>query len=152
LSRLENYWFSLVIGCSGHSSFSPQDAHVLANEVTLVSASSGDEELSRKSFLAEAETIRVIRFFPLKDEDSPHDDIVLSLNGKILTFLNSGFPINFDGRVNSVPPKYMQATRICMVAGAVQAATAKEAGLRSLNQRYSEWVLEHCPSSRHFVE
>lgn len=150
--RFKDDGFDLVIGCSGHSSFSPQDAHVLAKEATLVSASSGDEELSRNSFLAEAETIRVMRFLPLTGEESPHDDIVLSLNGKILTFLNSGFPINFDGRVNSVPPKYMQATRICMVAGAIQAATAKQAGLQSLSQRYSEWVLEHCPSSRHFVE
>jgi hypothetical protein len=124
----------------------------LAKEAKLVSASSGDEELSRKSFLAEAETIRVIRFLPFTNEDSPHDDVVLSLNGKTLTFLNSGFPINFDGRVNSVPPKYMQATRICMVAGAVQAAAmTKEVGLQSLSQRYSEWVLEHCPSSDHFL-
>jgi hypothetical protein len=117
----------------------------------LVSASSGNEELSLDSFLAKTDTIEVIPQLPFKTSGSPHDDIVLKLERKTLRFLNSGFPINFDGRVNSVPPKYMQATRICMVAGAVQAATAEEAGLQPLSQLYSEWVLEHCPSSQHFL-
>jgi hypothetical protein len=150
--QLEGNRFDMVIGCSGHSSFTPQDAHVLANNAMLVSASSGNEELSLDSFLTKADTIDVIPQLPFKTPGSPHDDVVLKLEKKTLKFFNSGFPINFDGRVNSVPTKYMQATRICMVAGAVQAATAEEAGLQPLSQLYSEWVLKHCPSSHHFLE
>ena len=151
LRHLANRRFNLVIGCSGHSSFKPQDTHVLTREATLVSASSGDEELSLNSFLARADAIKVIRQHASSSASSSHNGIVVNLQERTLTFLNSGFPINFDGRVNSVPPKYMQATRICMVAGAVQAAMAEEVGLQSLSQLYSEWVLQNCPSSQHFI-
>jgi hypothetical protein len=151
-SRLKNDRFDLVVGCSGHNSFTPQDLHVLADQAILVSASSGDDELSLNSFLAKADMIKVIRQPTSSTASGPHHDIVLSLNEKTLTFLNSGFPVNFDGRVNSIPPRYMQATRICMVAGAVQAATTKEVGLQSLSQSFSKWVLQYCPSSRHFIE
>ena len=149
--RLESNQFDIVIGCTGRSSFTPRDLHILANRATLVSTSSGDEELCRESFLAKADAIEIIPQFPFNTPGSPHDDIVLTLKEKTLKFLNSGFPVNFDGHVNSVPPKYMQATRISMVAGAVQAAAAEETGLQPLRRFYNEWVLEHCPSSQHLI-
>lgn len=55
-------------------------------------------------------------------------------------FLNGGFPINFDGRVNCIPPHYIQPTPTMMCAAAVQAASSSAPGLIDLDPDFSAWL------------
>lgn len=58
------------------------------------------------------------------DESNVHSDINIKLVDRTITFLNGGFPINFDGRVNCIPAHYIQPTPTMMVAATMQAVKA----------------------------
>ena len=135
--------FKIVIGCSGRSSFTVGDWVFLADGAFLASASSGTVELSREHFIELADT-------------NPHDDVWIDRNGldesrvhsdlhfhfvdRGATFVNGGFPVNFDGRVNSIPAHYIQPTPTMMCAAAVQAAQTTRKGLLALDPGFSRWL------------
>jgi len=56
------------------------------------------------------------------------------------TFLNGGFPVNFDGSVNCVPAHYIQPTPTMMCAAAVQAVRATNRGLLALDPDFCRWL------------
>ena len=135
--------FLLVVGCSGRSSFGLGDYVYLENSAILASASSGTVELSRQDFIEFADSsslddIEIIR--DKIDELDVHSDLRFRLIDREATFLNGGFPINFDGRVNCVPSRYMQPTMLIMVAGAIQALGTSETGIIPLDPEVCDWV------------
>lgn len=135
--------FELVIGCSGRASFIVGDHVFLEDGAFLASASSGTVELSREDFIELADS-------------NPHDDIWIDQDGldesrvhsdlrvhfvdREATFVNGGFPVNFDGRVNCVPAHYIQPTPTMMCAAAVQAVRSTEQGLIPLDPKFSRWL------------
>jgi hypothetical protein len=136
--------FSLVVGCSGTSSFGVGDWVHLEDGAVLASASSGSAELSRELFIEMAD---------LHDEDDVsivhretlatrpiHSEIAIKLVDRRVRFRNGGFPINFDGGVNCVPPEQIQLTRALMVEAAIQAQETKETGLLQLRAESCRWV------------
>ena len=134
--------FKLVVGCTGRASFSVGDHVFLDRHAVLASASSGSVELSRGDFidLAAASEIDDIHI----DQDGLadgglHHDLRMQLVDRDVVFLNAGFPINFDGRVNCVPSRYMQATATLMVHGAVQALGAQP-GIQDVDHGFSQWL------------
>ncbi|MGY1695404.1 hypothetical protein ACI780_10865 [Geodermatophilus sp. SYSU D00814] len=139
----------VVVGCSGHPSFGPADVDEVEDGAVLASASSGDEEFSRQELLAAADSVTTRGSEP--DAASVHDDLVLTFADRTVTLLNSGFPVNFDGRVNTVPPRYMQATRIAMIGAAVQAVSSGEPGLQPLDEAVVRWLMAHCPPTSHLL-
>jgi S-adenosylhomocysteine hydrolase len=149
--RSEMSGYNLVVGCSGHPSFGPADAHVLAEDGVLASASSGDEEFAKQAFLNQAESVKRERARNGTARPSVHDDLKLVLNARPVVMMNSGFPVNFDGCINSVPPEYMQATRIAMIAAATQAVGAERAGVQPLSESFVEWIMTNCPSTSHVL-
>jgi hypothetical protein len=72
---------------------------------------------------------------------SAHSPIRLRVVDRDVTFLNGGFPINFDGAVNCVPAQQIQLTRALMLAGAVQALEAEEVGVAPLDVETCEWLV-----------
>ncbi len=138
--------FHLVIGCSGRQSFTLGDRAYLEDGAVLASASSGTVELSRQDFIELAEVshfddIRISR--EGLDEFNVHSPLVIRLVDRTITFVNGGFPVNFDGRVNCIPGRYIQPTPTMMIAAAVQAAEAlksKKAGLVDLDPGFCAWV------------
>jgi hypothetical protein len=138
--------FRLVIGCSGSASFAVSDSVFLEDGALLVSASSGAVELSRQEFIELADAsasddIAIDRHaFDLSDV---HAAIPIRLVDRTATFINAGFPVNFDGRQTVCPTRYIQPTPTMMVAAAVQAAEALrrgERGVLELDRRFCEWV------------
>lgn len=127
--------FRLVVGCSGRSSFTVGDHVYLDRDAVLASASSGSVELSRQDFIELADCSDLDDLSLEREglnEANVHSDLRFRLVEKRATFLNGGFPVNFVGRVNIVPARFMQATATLMAAGAVQAANESRKGLIDL--------------------
>lgn len=132
--------FKLVVGCSGRASFGVGDYVYLERQAVLVSASSGSVELSRSEFidLAAASHIDDIKVnAQWLHEDQIHQSLPIDVADHQVVFLNAGFPINFDGRVNCVPVEYMQPTAVLMVQGAIQAVRASQGRLIPINKKFS---------------
>jgi hypothetical protein len=135
--------FRLVIGCSGRASFAVGDHALLEDGAFLASATSGTVELSREEFIELAEA-------------SPHDDIEIDRRGldefavhsdlkfrfvdREAVFVNGGFPVNFDGRVNCVPGHYIQPTPTMMCHAALQAVASSGKYLIDLDRDFSRWL------------
>jgi len=135
--------FRLVLGCSGRASFTIGDHVLLENGAFLASASSGTVELSREEFIELADAspyddIEILR--QGLDEFAVHSDLRVRFIDREATFVNGGFPVNFDGRVNCVPAHYIQPTPTMMCAAAVQAAHTAERGIIELDPEFSRWL------------
>lgn len=133
--------FKLVIGCSGTTSFGIGDRVFLEDGAYLVSASSGAAELSREEFIDLADShpsddIHIVE----KPDSSIHADIEMKLIDRTAVFANGGFPINFNGRVNCVHPRYIQATHTLQVAAACQAVGRCSNGIIDLDKDVCNWV------------
>jgi S-adenosylhomocysteine hydrolase len=142
-TKTENVRFDTVIGCSGRASFHAGDYVYLDDGAVLASASSGTVELSREDFIELADAVPDDDISIERDgldETSMHSDLVFHFVDRDATFLNGGFPINFDGRVNCIPPHYIQPTPTMMCAAAVQAASSTETGLVELDPGFSRWL------------
>ncbi|MDY7100975.1 MAG: hypothetical protein S0880_07285 [Actinomycetota bacterium] len=118
----------LVVGCSGQASFRTSDWPLIApgGTAALVSGSSGTVELSRRDFieLAESEPDDSIALSTdALDERDVHADLHFDLpQDRRATFVNAGFPLNFDGRARCIPIRLIEPTMAMMVQGALQAA------------------------------
>jgi len=137
------YRFRLVLGCSGRASFRVGDHVLLEDGAYLASATSGTVELSREQFveLADAndeDDIWIVR--EGLDERQLHSDLKFHFIGQEATFVNGGFPVNFDGRINCVPMHYIQPTPTMMCAAAVQAVKSDKRGLEDMDPAFCEWL------------
>jgi S-adenosylhomocysteine hydrolase len=96
----------LVIGCTGETSVSKEHHKFLKDYCVLFSASSSDREFDAVYLRKNVSHIV-----------DCHQDV--RIDGRIL--LNCGFPINFDGKRNSVPPSKIQLTRALLMTAIIQA-------------------------------
>lgn len=135
--------FKLVVGCSGQTSFGIGDRVFLEDGAVLASASSGSAECSREQFVELANTHPSddieVKGKPLATRPI-HGSIYIQLVDRTVRFLNGGFPVNFDGRVNHVPPDRIQVTRALMVGAALQAVETDESGIIPLSREVCTWV------------
>ena len=138
--------FHVVIGCSGRKSFTLGDRVYLEDGAVLASASSGTVELSRQEFIELANVSEIDDICVLRedlDELNVHSDLHIKLVDRSVTFVNGGFPVNFDGRVNCIPGHYIQPTPTMMVAAAMQAVKAldnRQRGIVELDSAFCAWV------------
>jgi len=135
--------FGLVVGCSGRRSLGVGDYVYLEDRAILASASSGSVELSRGAFIDLAATSGADDIWIDTQglhEDQIHRPLFINLVDREVAFLNSGFPVNFDGRVNCIPARYIQPTSVAMVQGAVQAAAATQPGCVQLDREFCHWL------------
>jgi S-adenosylhomocysteine hydrolase len=144
--------FNLVVGCSGSISFTIGDHIFLEDGAFLTSASSGSSELSREQFIELADTviyddIYVVDRDELEDK-SIHTEIEVQFPHTRATFINGGFPVNFDGvNIEGVPAEDIQITIAMMVMGAVQAVTTEEKGLIPLDETFCDWLIDEYTKS-----
>ena len=136
--------FGLVVGCSGTTSFDIGDRAFLEDGSILASASSGSAELSREAFIELADKHPSDDIYVLERDTlhsrSIHSDITLHLVDREVRFLNGGFPVNFDGQVNCVPPRFIQATHTLQIGAAVEAMGGDTRGLIDLSEDLCQWV------------
>lgn len=77
------------------------------------------------------------------DPSNVHSHLQIKIVDRTVTFVNGGFPVNFDGRVNCIPGRYIQPTPTMMVAAAIQAVEAMDDGQRGLIELdpvFCDWV------------
>lgn len=108
--------YDLIFGCSGKLSVPEALQARIREHAVLVCAS-----------LREFEPHRLRRRAPRSRD--PHEHMYV--DGKWL--VNSGFPVNFDGRINDVIPEKIQLTHALMLSGAYQALDHEERGLVDLD-------------------
>jgi len=135
--------FRLVIGCSGRASFLVGDHALLEDGAFLASATSGTVELSREDFieLAEASPYDDIEIEKRGlDEFAVHSDLRFRFIDREAVFLNGGFPVNFEGRVNCVPGHYIQPTPTMMCHAALQAVKCTGKYLIELDRDFGDWL------------
>jgi hypothetical protein len=70
------------------------------------------------------------------------DDQEFIVAGKSVVLIAGGRPVNFDRRIENVPPPFIQPTRAGMLLGALQAVATSEAGLQPLAQEPQRPLLE----------
>ncbi len=139
------YLFKLVIGCSGRASFRLGDSILLEDGAYLASATSGSVELSRQDFIEQADSSPVDDIWINRSEmdlANVHSDIHFHFIDREATFVNGGFPVNFDGRINNIPLHYIQPTAVMMCAAAVQAARSNRPGLQDLDPGFCNWIVK----------
>ncbi len=140
--------YELVIGCTGYNSFRIDQRDMLADKAILVSGSSAAVEFNRAGFVELADRYPDDALMILDKEKTRkrgiHATIKLSLEGgRTAFFLNAGFPANFDGKMECLPLRVIQATHTLLYAAAVQALRQKKAGLNTINQKDDEWIFEN---------
>lgn len=101
----------LIFGCTGVISIPQTKHHLIKKGCTLVSVSSSDREF---------DSVHLRKSLP--SYNNCHHDIH---NGHLF-LLNSGFPINFDGKKNCVAPNKIQLVRSLLVLAILQAMEIKE--------------------------
>ncbi|HEU0300705.1 MAG TPA: hypothetical protein VFR37_14645 [Longimicrobium sp.] len=114
----------VVIGCVGKSWPSEQLVDRLPNDALLACASSANVEFLGFLHTALKQNNGMFPEVEAGRSGLPwgHGDYVVEhARGKRSWLLNAGFPVNFDGSIDVIPPRLMQITRALMVAGAIQA-------------------------------
>lgn len=109
----------LVVGATGRRTISLDDMKLLKDGAAIASASSKRGELDMDG-LERAASAR---------EDVPSGEPLVTLptakyrlKGRTLYVIGDGYPVNFDGGVQSVPPEKIQLTDAAMLAALLQAS------------------------------
>ena len=140
--------YDTVFGCTGYASFPLSKVDILSKEALLVSGSSAAIEFNRERFIDLAYRSDKDDFFILEPEKSRHLGIHAPLRlqkGDIrFSFLNAGFPVNFDGRLECLPYLVIQITHGLLLAAAQESlGSAHRPGFRNLNRQDDRWFQEN---------
>jgi S-adenosylhomocysteine hydrolase len=121
----------LVVGCTGQRIIGRDDLPRLSHETVLASASSRNVEIDMRLGTEPGVSQQVIA------TAGPGDDRYWTwlwrTRDRDLVVLHNGFPLNFDGAVETGTPESIQQTRAIMLLGAAQAAQSHEPGLLPLD-------------------
>ena len=108
----------MVIGATGVQSLSLAELGLLKDGAIVASASSKQVELDMRGLQKLAKRREDIT--PTSTR-AKLPTVRYTLGARRITVLGDGWPINFDGDVDSAPPEEIQITRAAMFAGALQA-------------------------------
>jgi S-adenosylhomocysteine hydrolase len=137
--------YDIILGCTGYNSFHLGQRYLLSNGAILASGSSAAIEFNRTKFIeladqSEDDDIEVVNR-EKTIEAGIHSPITLRHDGgKTFTFLNAGFPINFDGRLECLPAQIIQATHALMYQASVQTLSQPNGGVNAIDPRDDDWT------------
>ena len=136
----------LVLGCTGVTAFTLADRVRLASRAVLASGSSAAVEFDRFAFVELADALPDDQIEVLDrrttQEVGIHADIQIQHETGVAIFLNAGFPINFDGRRESLPLHMIQPTRCLMHAAAVEALQCNGPVFKELHSDTDHWLYQ----------
>lgn len=139
--------YDLVLGCTGYASFPLEKRSLLADDALLVSGSSAAVELNREKFVELADKLPDDEIEILDKEatrrEGIHASIKLQDAKRSFSFLNAGFPVNFDGTVECLPVRFIQPTHGLLFAASRQALRTEGPGFSFLNYADDFWIYEH---------
>lgn len=145
---LDSKQYSLVAGCTGYNSFKLHQRALLADGALLASGSSAAVEFNRAGFIELADAspddeIEVLNRAETK-ASGIHATIAFQHEGKKrFFFLNSGFPVNFDGRMECLPTRAIQATHCLLFAASRQVMGAKSPSFERIDPSADNWIHSH---------
>ena len=138
--------YELIVGCTGDTSFELSDRKLLVNGAYLASGSSAAVEFNRQGFVELADKYPDDEIEILDKEETIKKGIHANIRfsqerGRIFTFLNSGFPVNFDGKMECLPPRVIQSTHTLLYAAAIQAVENSVPGtLQKIDGDVDHWI------------
>jgi hypothetical protein len=140
--------YNTIFGCTGYASFPLNKVGILSHDALLVSGSSAAVEFNREKFIDLAYRNDKDDFFIIEPEKSRRLGIHASLEmqkGDIrFSFLNAGFPVNFDGRMECLPYLIIQITHGLLLAAAKESLNSgNRPGFHNLNRQDDQWFKEH---------
>jgi len=136
--------YDLVMGCTGYASFPLEKRSLLANGALLGSGSSAAIELNRERFVELADKlpddeIRIMNRNATK-KAGIHATIRLEDQDRSFSFLNAGFPVNFDGALECIPARFIQPTHGLLFAACQQTLRSQMPGLSFLSFSDDFWI------------
>ena len=136
--------YDLVVGCTGYGSFPLEKRSIVADEAVLASGSSAAVELNRERFVELADRLPEDEI-EILDRDRTlaggiHAAIRFRDHGRRFSFLNAGFPVNFDGEPECLPPLLIQPTHCLLFAASRQSLLSEGASLSFLNFIDDFWI------------
>jgi len=142
ISELCNGGYDMLFGCTGTASFSWNDRNKVNQNGLLISVSSASIEFSRANYIEFADlypddpiTVKVVE--PSK---GIHSDLLFEDKNSRFYFINSGFPVNFTGKKECLPGKFIQPTHALMYAASYQVLDQPKKGLQALKEEYDNWI------------
>jgi hypothetical protein len=140
--------YNTIFGCTGYASFPLNKVGILSHDALLVSGSSAAVEFNREKFIDLAYRNDKDDFFIIEPEKSRRLGIHACLEmqkGDIrFSFLNAGFPVNFDGRMECLPNLIIQITHGLLLAAAKESLNSgNRPGFHNLNRQDDQWFKEH---------
>ncbi|MBE0593405.1 MAG: hypothetical protein IH616_13495, partial [Gemmatimonadales bacterium] len=80
-------------------------------------------------------------------KDGIHATIAMRHEGaRVMHFLNAGFPVNFDGRMEYLPARVIQATHCLLFHAGRQALATETPGTYRINPEVDAWLMQHAPA------
>ncbi len=137
--------YDVVLGCTGYGSFSLDQRKLLSDGAVLASGSSAAVEFNRTKFIELADRnaddeIEVINRGETISAGIHAEIRIKHESGKMFSFLNGGFPVNFDGRMECLPTQIVQATHALLLAACKQVQLQQYAGMSHLNHDDDQWI------------
>jgi hypothetical protein len=128
----------LVVGCTGSEALDITLAPIKAGAL-LVNMASSDLEFSPWKVSQASEAVSSDR----SDADThPWRHLFrIKLRSREFFLANGGFPVDFSGAVDPIPPHRIQLTRALLLAGALQAVRSTGGGLQELSSEMQDVVL-----------
>jgi glutamate racemase len=144
LPQLRDYReYDIVLGCTGYNSFHVDQRKLLADNAVLASGSSAAIEFNRARFIELADrddNIEIVNRIETISQGIHAPIFLRQENGSIFSFLNAGFPINFDGEIECLPTKIIQATHGLLFMASIQALSQKGPGINTINPDEDKWI------------
>jgi hypothetical protein len=139
--------YEIVFGCTGYNSFQLDQRDMLADGAILVSGSSAAIEFNRAGFVELAKRYDDDEIEIVDPEGTIsrgiHADInMIQEGGKRFSFLNAGFPANFDGKLECLPQCVIQATHGLLFSAGVQILNQKEGGINLIDPDIDKKIFE----------
>lgn len=131
----------LVAGCTGYASFDLKDWKCLASDACLISTSSAAVEFNRKRFVDLADLYPDDEFRIVDREETRRNGIRATLKirkergRRQLRFIHASYPVNFDGRMECLPTRVIQATHTLLYAAGYQALETSRPGMKWLDPK-----------------
>jgi hypothetical protein len=139
--------YDLVVGCTGYNSFKLDQRALLADGAILASGSSAAVEFNRAGFVELADAFADDEIEVLNRAETRtlgiHAPITFQQElKKRFSFLNAGFPVNFDGRMECVPTRIIQTTHVLLFEAARQALRSKTPGFAMIDVEKDTWIFD----------
>lgn len=143
--------YDIILGCTGYNSFHLDQRRLLADDAILASGSSAAIEFNRSGFIEladryEDDEIEIVDRIKTISEGIHAPILMRQEKGKAFSFLNAGFPVNFDGRIECLPTKIIQATHGLLFTASIQALAQKGPGINTVNPDDDKWIFERAVS------